>query len=199
MKTILKSAVILVVAVLSLSAANAQQAGKSEFRAFYGLYTYHERHTDIFSHALVNGILGHEKTEFTTFGMAGVGYRYHLDRFSVGLDLGYSSEKEEVFKKASDKKPSQTFKVRRYIVLPTASYSYYKKGILDFYGSASAGIEFNTRKQDNIKNAKTTTDKAFAYQVSPLGLRIGNETIGGFVELGYGYKGFVSAGISFKF
>ena len=39
----------------------------------------------------------------------------------------------------------------------------------------------------------------FAYQVNPIALRVGNHRIGGFLEAGLGYKGFLTAGVSLRF
>lgn len=47
--------------------------------------------------------------------------------------------------------------------------------------------------------AKADLNTSFAYQVNPIALRVGNETIGAFVEAGLGHKGFVTAGLSFRF
>ena len=46
---------------------------------------------------------------------------------------------------------------------------------------------------------KTDLNAAFAYQVNPIGLRVGNDRIGGFVEAGMGHKGFLTPGVSVKF
>ena len=46
---------------------------------------------------------------------------------------------------------------------------------------------------------KSNFSTDFAYQVNPIALRVGNNRVGGFVETGLGTKGFVTAGISFKF
>jgi len=58
------------------------------------------------------------------------------------------------------------------------------------------GLTEAGKKNANTK-AKTATD--FAFQVNPIALRVGNDHIGGFLEAGLGYKGFVTAGMSLKF
>ena len=52
-------------------------------------------------------------------------------------------------------------------------------------------------KKTSEKKANFSTD--FAYQVNPIAVRVGNERVGGFVEAGLGNKGFLTAGLSFKF
>lgn len=51
----------------------------------------------------------------------------------------------------------------------------------------------------NATAGKSSFSTDFAYQVNPIALRVGNNRVGGFVEAGLGTKGFVTAGISFKF
>lgn len=46
---------------------------------------------------------------------------------------------------------------------------------------------------------KSDLTTSFAYQVNPIAVRVGNDRVGGFVEAGFGYKGFLTAGLSFKF
>lgn len=199
MKTLVKTTIFLAVCMLGVATANAQNLGmKHEIRPFYGT-AYAASDSDIFANTLSNGLLGiSEKNETTTFGMVGLGYRYHINKFGLGLDLGYSTAKEELYKKAKDTKPFETSNIKRYFAMPTISYSYYKRNAIELYGAASAGAIYQTTKKD-VKDAKTKNETLFAYQVTPIGLRIGSETIGAFVELGYGQKGIVNAGLSFKF
>jgi hypothetical protein len=46
---------------------------------------------------------------------------------------------------------------------------------------------------------KSTLSTSFAYQINPIAIRVGNDRIGGFVEAGFGTKGFVTAGLSLGF
>ncbi len=201
MKSIVKTTVVLAAFILgavTVKAQNVNEEKKHEFRPFYGT-AYSSSISDIFSGSISNALFGTaEKSESSTWGMVGLGYRYHVDRFGIGIDLGYSTAKEELFKKKKDVKPFETKNFKRYFVMPTASFSYYKTNTIDLYGAASAGAIYETSKRD-VKDAKTENKTEFAYQVTPIGLRIGNQSIGGFVELGYGQKGLINAGLSFKF
>ncbi|WP_133241478.1 hypothetical protein [Balneicella halophila] len=109
MKTIVKTTVLLATLILGATTLNAQNAYKTnrhEIRPFYGT-AYASSDTDIFANTLSNGLLGiAEKSETTTFGMAGIGYRYHIKRLALGVDLGYSTATEELFKK---RKRCETF------------------------------------------------------------------------------------------
>ena len=73
------------------------------------------------------------------------------------------------------------------------------------YGSAGAGINLSRRTEDALTEAgrkslnKSELTTSFIYQVNPIGFSVGNDRIGGFVEVGLGSKGFLTAGISLKF
>ncbi|WP_223609591.1 hypothetical protein [Chryseobacterium sp. OSA05B] len=135
------------------------------------------------------------------------GYRYVLtDRIKVGLDLAYSTNKTYYLIENNYTKDKVTTVVKDqfYIIMPTASYSYIKKGLFDFYGTLSAGVAFNKVKY-SIKNNNSLSlqnpdqsSTLFAYQITPAGLRVGKK-IGGFVEAGFGYKAVLVAGIDYKF
>ncbi len=202
MKTFVKTTVVLVTVILGVTTLSAQglkmgasEMKKHEFRPFYGT-SYAASDSDIFAETLSNGLLGiAQKTETSTWGMAGFGYRYHSNRFSFGMDLGFSTAKEKLFKKEKDAKPFETKDIKRFFILPTASYSYYKNSLINLYGAASIGAIVENKKS----NAKKENKTSFGYQITPIGLRIGSESVGGFVELGYGQKGLINAGLSFKF
>ena len=109
--------------------------------------------------------------------------------------------------KRSDSKTSLTYGFGyRYsinLVLPTAEFVYFKRRLVELYGSAAAGVNLSRHSETALaKNAtagKSTLNTDFAYQVNPIALRVGNNRVGGFVEAGLGTKGFVTAGVSFKF
>ncbi len=194
MKSIVKTTLVLAALSSGATTALAQSANEvkqHEFRPFYGT-AYSSSTSDIFAESISNALFGTaERSETSTFGMLGLGYRYHVKRFGVGIDLGYSSAKEEFFKKKKDVQPFETKNMKRYFVMPAASYSYYKTNIIDLYGAVSAGAIYETSKKD-IKDAKAETNTEFAYQVTAIGLRVGNQSVGGFVDLGYGHKGLIS-------
>ncbi len=205
MKTFVKTTVVLVTIILCVTTLSAQglkmeTSGmkKHEFRPFYGT-SYAASDSDIFAETLSNGLLGiAQKSETNTWGMIGLGYRYHINKISLGVDLGFSSADEKLFKKDTDTEPFETKKIKRFFILPTATYRYYKGNLIELYGSASIGAIMENIKSDR-KEVKKEDETSFGYQITPIGLRIGSNTVGGFVELGYGQKGLINAGLSFRF
>ncbi|HEY9542284.1 hypothetical protein [Prevotella sp.] len=154
---------------------------------------------------LGDAVTGTTRTDETTTGVVGLGYRYHLNRFRVGLDLGFatvSSKFDHAGSKQKDIKQTQ----QNFIVLPVGEMIYFKQGIVELYGSAAAGVDFTRTKEKGLTEAgktnaqkKATTSTDFAFQVNPIAIRLGNNHIGGFVEAGLGYKGFITGGVSLKF
>ena len=68
----------------------------------------------------------------------GLGYRYSLNRFRVGADLGFSQSKSKLVL-FGEKTPAVKERELNFLVLPTAEFVYYRKGILELYGGAGAG------------------------------------------------------------
>ena len=132
----------------------------------------------------------------------GFGYRYSINRFRLGADLGFGMTTSKLAL-AGENSPSIKEKDLRFLVLPTAEFVYFKRRLVELYGSAAAGVNLSRHSETALaKNAtagKSTLNTDFAYQVNPIALRVGNNRVGGFVEAGLGTKGFVTAGVSFKF
>ena len=152
-----------------------------------------------------DALVGTGRQDQTGTGVFGLGYRYGINRFRVGLDLGFasvSSKYDYAESKQKDIKETQL----NFIVMPVAELTYYRKGIVELYGSVAAGIDLTNIKEKGLTEAgkahadtkgRTTTD--FAFQVNPIAVRVGNDHIGGFLEAGVGTKGFLTAGVSLKF
>lgn len=155
---------------------------------------------------LADALTGTKRTDEQSTGVFGLGYRYALSkRFRLGMDLGVAKVTSKVTG-APDKTPSIKEKELNFLVLPTAEFIYFRRNLFQLYGSAAAGVDFTrhyetglTAKGKELAEKKSKFDTGFAYQVNPIGIRVGNDRIGGFVEAGLGYKGFVTAGLSLGF
>jgi len=132
-----------------------------------------------------------------------ISYNHRLiHNLDVGLAAIYESQKHDKTSIIPDMQGLHHI-YREYFLtfLAHAHYHWLQKGILDLYSGAGGGICFNQKKDSrndfrNVKNNRFQT--GFAYQLTPLGLRIGKRP-GGFIELGYGYKGLIAAGFSYRF
>lgn len=159
---------------------------------------------DVLGLGLADAVTGSKRTDEKASIVYGLGYRYAVGRFRVGADLGFAHTTSKLTL-SGDKMPSIKERELNFMILPTAEFVYLKSRLVELYGNASAGVSLKRHTETGLTEAgKAATAKAdlntsFAYQVNPIALRVGNETIGAFVEAGLGHKGFVTAGLSFRF
>lgn len=159
---------------------------------------------DVFGMGLADAVMGSKRSDEKSSMVYGLGYRYAINRFRVGADLGFAQSSSKLAF-AGEKTPSVKERELNFLVLPTAEFVYYKRGLVELYGGASAGVNMIRHKESALTEAgKSQVQKAslstnFAYQVNPIALRVGNERIGGFLEAGLGHKGFLTAGVSLTF
>ncbi len=154
---------------------------------------------------LSDAILGTTRTDQNASGLFAIGYRYSLNRFRVGLDFAFISVSSKITYNG-DVSPSIKEKGLNFMILPSAECLYYKKNFLILYGSFSGGIDITRYTNSALSEigkkylpAKSELGSQFAYQINPIGLRVGNEFIDGFIEAGIGYRGFFTAGVNLNF
>lgn len=107
-----------------------------------------------------------------------LGYRYLLsEEIRVGADFGYHSGMY------------QDSHLREYNIAGSIDFTYSRGRTVEFYGSAGAGYGLFTGNHVN----------KFLYQVNPLAMRLGNGSLVGFAELGWGYRGLITSGLAYRF
>lgn len=159
---------------------------------------------DILGMGIGDALLGSKRTNEKYSLVYGLGYRYALNRFRVGGDLGFMHNSSRLTL-AGDKEASLKEREWQFLVMPAAEFVYFKRGVVELYGSAAAGVSLTRHQETGLtaagKNAAMRRDLSagFAYQVNPIALRVGNDRIGGFVEGGLGHRGFVTTGVSLRF
>ena len=158
---------------------------------------------DVLGLGLADAVTGSKRTDEKASIVYGLGYRYAVGRFRVGADLGFAHTTSKLTL-SGDKMPSIKERELNFMILPTAEFVYLKSRLVELYGNASAGVSLKRHTETGLTEAgkaaaaKADLNTSFAYQVNPIALRVGNETIGAFVEVGLGHKGFVTAGLSFR-
>lgn len=159
---------------------------------------------DVLGLGLADAVTGSKRTDDKASIVYGLGYRYAVGRFRVGADLGFAHTTSKLTL-SGDKMPSIKERELNFMILPTAEFVYLKSRLVELYGNASAGVSLKRHTETGLTEAgkaaaaRADLNTSFAYQVNPIALRVGNETIGAFVEAGLGHKGFVTAGLSFRF
>ncbi len=156
---------------------------------------------DILGMGLSDAVTGSKRTDQKGSILYGLGYRYSINRFKIGADLGFARSSSKLTN-AGENTPSIKERELNFLVLPTAEFVYFRKGLFELYGSAGAGVNLKRHTENaltaNAKARKSDLTTSFIYQVNPIGFSVGNSRIGGFVEAGLGSKGFLTAGISLK-
>lgn len=159
---------------------------------------------DVLGLGLADAVTGSKRTDEKASIVYGLGYRYAVGRFRVGADLGFAHTTSKLTL-SGEKMPSIKERELNFMILPTAEFVYLKSRLVELYGNASAGVSLKRHTETGLTEAgkaaaaKADLNTSFSYQVNPIALRVGNETIGAFVEAGLGHKGFVTAGLSFRF
>jgi len=75
-----------------------------------------------------------------------------------------------------------------YTIAIEAKYLYLNSKLVQLYGFLGAGYTFSANKD-------VATSRFFNGQLTPIGIRVGKK-IGGFAEIGFGYKGVANVGLS---
>lgn len=160
--------------------------------------------TGILGNGLSDVVLGNKRSDEKMTMVFGLGYRYSIHRFRVGADLGFAQASSKLAL-AGEKAPSIKEKGLNFLVLPTAEFVYFKRNLFELYGGASVGVDLVRQSESKLdEKGKSASEKNslsanLAYQVNPIAFRVGNDRIGGFMEAGFGHKGFLTAGVSLKF
>lgn len=184
--------------------AQEKTVNRHEFRAFYG-----DRISFNIANLLTTGFLDAISGSATTvkgYGVYGLGYRYSVGRVGLGADISYIGYRNDVRLKAGNPIDFKMYE-NYFFVLPSVDLTYIQRGVFRFYGGISVGTALGLSSEksqtDDGKNylssaSPKNTSVNLAFQVNPIGLRIGNDKIGGFLEAGFGMKGLLNLGVSLK-
>lgn len=159
---------------------------------------------NVFGMGLTDAVTGSKRSDEKSSLVYSLGYRYSIAQFRVGADLGFVQSTSKLTL-IGETAPSLKEKDLNFMLLPTVEFVYFKRGVVELYGGAAAGVNLVNHTEKSLNQTATSNAKksdlstTFAYQVNPIALRVGNQRIGGFLEAGLGYKGFVTAGVSLRF
>jgi outer membrane protein W len=193
----MKKQIIIISLLLVLSATIFAQDKKHEIVLGYGVGTHYaivEEMAGVLGIFITLGTFNAEYESGT--GAILLGYRYSAgEKFSIGIDGSYTKIKE-ILKIQS--KPVGSFYKQFYTIAPYVAYNYIKKEKFSMYSGIGLGYTFvkDEYTMDDGGN-ETNNSGEFAFHLSAFGVRFG-KNIGGYVEVGYGYKGLVNLGVSFK-
>lgn len=201
MKTITIKSILLVfflVSFIGLQNANAQKASaeKNDIRVSISdayTLTLITSFSDDFVSALddfITGKKGVYELRTPTYGMLHINYQRRIsNKLKVGVDFSYAKIEYK------NKNAKEVLYTAHYLAIaPQFEFSYMRKSFFELYANASIGVN----KLFSTIDKKTVSNHGATFQVNPIGIRVGKK-LGGFLEAGFGYSGYVNLGISYKF
>ncbi|OJV18719.1 MAG: hypothetical protein BGO21_24295 [Dyadobacter sp. 50-39] len=184
--------IIIVSAFIFYSAARAQgqDKGKGELNATVGIYPVEDVVTITFQ-ALFDDLFGIHEHQHASRPVGFITYKYHVsERFALGGATGYNSDS-----KSWDHYNTDGWRQRAMTSAMEGTMYWAKRPGFNFYSTAGAGFFFRER---SYYGTQKKTDAGPAIYLAPVGLRFGKD-LGCFLEMGYGYKGILNAGLSMRF
>lgn len=135
-------------------------------------------------------------------GVGGLGYNFFItEQISIGIYAGVSLANADIYYSINEIETLQySSNIINYTSQISAHWIYYEEGALQ----ASSGVYLGLNYRDDSLELRTdnpiipiskTNSLQLAYHLTAIKLRYGN-IIGGFAELGFGYRGLVNIGLS---
>lgn len=183
------------------SPANTDKKSGIELRIGYGIVPVQTMtesyHTDLIPALARPDFVSLKKSGSGVFN-ASVLYRTG-GRFSVGAEVGYGNTSSEFrYSNTSTTKPKSEW----LLLMGRVNVVYYKQEVtlpfIELYGGVAGGAAMlNASATDPVTGPASFKKNYFAYQVTPIGVRTGRK-LGFWAEAGWGYKGLLNAGLSFR-
>ena len=195
MKTPLLSTLLLIMLSVQTIAQSTDNLHGTELYAGYGILTAQDILTGFSSTLAASLLPGYvERIDATGFGTAFVGFDYFAGRrFSLGLQLNYA-QYDENYKLSSGS--TTTLKTSYLTPMVRTKLAWVHNPGFSFYSSLAAGATF-IQSKDESSAGQTEKTTGLAFHISPIGIRLGN-AVAFFAELGFGFQGLVSAGLSIR-
>lgn len=114
--------------------------------------------------------------------------------FGVGGTVTWTSGRRHMYRYSNHTK-IETDRVDYIGFMPTLRFAWVRQGIVQVYSSLSLGAGVEIR--NNIYG-KNIYEAFIAFDFKPLGLSVGRNLFG-FIEVGYGTRGIINAGIGYRF
>lgn len=141
-------------------------------------------------------------------GIAGLGYNFFITPwFAIGLDGGFGYGSADMYITDSELHPIEEpifvyrSTVRSWSAHLSGTFVYWQRGPMECSGALYLGV---TYQDETIVNPHPDyvipgqNDRLrFSYHITAVKFRYG-ETVGGYAELGFGYRGLVNVGLSIK-
>ncbi len=189
--------------LFSSSSAYAQEQWENrrhDISAGYGVITYDEV-TGVMSSVLTTilTLANANRQNMRWTGAFSLGYKYRAGKlFPVGISVSYEKMSSDLTNKDGD---LVGWENGEYItIMAEGQIRYVRKRVFQMYSGLGLGYTFASSDIRFVNDAQSNKDhfNHFNFQANLLGFRVGT-VVGGFLELGFGYKGIVNFGISAQF
>lgn len=130
-------------------------------------------------------------------------YSYQIEpKIKIGLSYTFESQHHTISSIIPGFNSRTTYRTIFHTILFNAGRQWAIRPLFELYSSLSIGGYYKI-KDPSISNDKPSTEDiqnkfGMAYQFTPIGFRIGKK-LGAFFELGFGYKGMLAGGLSYRF
>lgn len=137
-------------------------------------------------------------------GVGGIGYKFFFTPYiAAEAYFGVSKADMEIIEKSTNNILYKSH-VKSYSFLIGASWIYFRDGMWEASCGASVGV---VKKDEDLAFNLTSSDIindnlqkiAFGYNITATRVRYGGGVLGGYIEVGFGYKGLVSGGLNIRF
>lgn len=196
----MKKAIFIIALALSTISIQAQQKGESQLSLGYGIASTPEL-VDLFVGTLTYPTsLGTVSfSDLETVGNVHLTYKYAIsDKWLLGGTFVYNRTKQNA--RASNAViGEQTY--RNLTLAVESDYRYISNPKFQMYSGLGVGITLTKENFDPSSTANAAIEansNYFNYQLTAVGFRIGRK-LAFFSEIGFGYKGILSAGINYQF
>ena len=140
-------------------------------------------------------------------GIAAIGYNFFIHpRVSIGLDFGYGYGSSDMyisdvdeFGPAGDPQYMCKAVVMNYSCHLSGAFTYWQQGPMECSGALYLGVNY---MDESVRNAvsdelEPNDHLNFSFHITAVKFRYG-DMVGGFAELGFGYRGLLNVGLSIK-
>ena len=140
-------------------------------------------------------------------GIAAIGYNFFVHpRVSIGLDFGYGYGSSDMYISDVDEfgpagEPEFICRavVMNYSCHLSGAFTYWQQGPMECSGALYLGVNYMDESvRDAVSDELEPNDHLnFSFHITAVKFRYG-DMVGGFAELGFGYRGLLNVGLSIK-
>ncbi|MDZ7742561.1 MAG: hypothetical protein U5Q03_12620 [Bacteroidota bacterium] len=178
------------------------QEHKNELSVSYGLATINDFgniFANLFSDVIISAF-GPDavNTDTKTSGAFLLTYQYYFTNvISAGPVIGYEKLTDEI---SVDKSPAGKIEHNAFTFAAEGRINYVNKASFGMYLGIGAGLTSINSKTTSSKAGSQDPDSSsgFTFHVTGLGIRVGDQ-LAASAELGFGYRGLLNLGVSYRF